>query len=142
MLNFILAIFGSLIRRIGSGSRKPFPDCPFGTAGGWLCGHSTTGCPGLALQALGRDGERRGVSFLGALGESSLSRRNKGHRRKMDEALRGEFSKVLGLAEKWGALTGTLGFRGEWRLAPQAKVSSEYQGGIHVRFQLLDNPLT
>ncbi len=37
----------------------------------------------------------------------------------MDGAQRGEFSRVSGLAEKWGVLTRTLGFRGEWRLAPQ-----------------------
>jgi hypothetical protein len=34
------------------------------------------------------------------LGEGSLSRRDKGHRRKMDEALRGEFPEVSGIAGK------------------------------------------
>ena len=60
---------------------------------------------GLALHPLRERWRAARASFWGVLGQGSLSRRNKKHRQKMDEALRGEFSRVSGLAEKFGVLT-------------------------------------
>ena len=84
---------------------------------------------GLALHPLRERWRAAGAGFWRGLGEDSLSRRNNGHRRKMDEKIRGEFSRVSGFAEKFWVLTKTPQFRGEWRLAPRmCQCSNQIRG--------------